>query len=97
MIDYFEDEIREWHWYLDPKNRAAALQIVSDFNKKPASFYDSYIWTLDKDLYHDPDDRPDVEALQRNVKAQRKPASSISMSTRRRIPISASSKTRRNA
>ena len=71
MVDYFEDEIREWHWYLDPKNRAAALQIVSDFNKKPASFYDSYIWTLDKDLYHDPDDKPNVEALERNVKAQK--------------------------
>jgi ABC-type nitrate/sulfonate/bicarbonate transport system substrate-binding protein len=71
FVDYFEDEIREWHWYLDPKNRAAALQIVSEFNKKPASFYDSYIWKADKDLYHDPDDKPNVEALQRNFNAQR--------------------------
>jgi ABC-type nitrate/sulfonate/bicarbonate transport system substrate-binding protein len=71
MVDYFEDEIREWHWYLDPKNRAAALQIISDFNKKPAAFYNSYIWTMDKDLYHDPNDKPNVEALQRNVKAQK--------------------------
>ncbi len=71
FVDYFEDEIREWHWYLDPKNRAEALKIVSDFNKKPASFYDSYIWKADKDLYHDPDDRPNVEALGRNIKAQK--------------------------
>jgi sulfonate transport system substrate-binding protein len=71
MVDFFEDEIREWHWYLDPKNRAAALQIVADFNKKPASFYDSYIWTNDKDLYHDPDDRLNVEALQRNYQTQK--------------------------
>lgn len=71
MVDYFEDEIREWHWYLDPKNREAALKIVSDFNKKPASFYDAYIWKADKDLYHDPDDKPNVEALQRNVNAQK--------------------------
>jgi NitT/TauT family transport system substrate-binding protein len=71
FVDYFEDEISEWHWYLDPKNRAAALQIVSEFNKKPASFYDSYIWKADKDLYHDPDDKPNVEALQRNFNAQR--------------------------
>jgi NitT/TauT family transport system substrate-binding protein len=71
MVDFFEDEIREWHWYLDPKNRAAALQIVAGFNKKPASFYDSYIWTSDKDLYHDKNDRPNVEALQRNVKTQK--------------------------
>jgi NitT/TauT family transport system substrate-binding protein len=71
FVDYFEDEIREWHWYLDPRNRAAALQIVSDFNKKPASFYDSYIWKADKDLYHDADDKPNVEALQRNFNAQK--------------------------
>lgn len=71
MVDYFEDEIREWHWYLAPQNREAALKIVSDFNKKPASFYDSYIWTPDKDLYHDPNDKPNVEALQRNFKAQK--------------------------
>jgi len=71
IVDFFEDEIREWHWYLDPKNRAAALKIVSEFNKKPAASYDAYIWTNDKDLYHDPDDRPNVEALQRNMKTQK--------------------------
>jgi len=71
FVDFFEDEIREWRWYLDPKNRAAALKIVSDFNKKPVAFYDSYIWKADKDLYHDPDDKPNVEALGRNIKAQK--------------------------
>ena len=71
FVDFFEDEIREWHWYLDPKNRAAALKIVADFNKKPASFYDSYIWTTDKDLYHDPDDKPNVKALQANFNTQK--------------------------
>lgn len=71
MVDYFEDEIREWHWYLAPKNRAAALKIVSEFNKKPAAFYDSYIWTKDKDLYHDPNDKPNVAALQKNFDTQK--------------------------
>lgn len=71
FVDFFEDEIREWHWYLDPKNRAEALKIVSDFNKKPAAFYDAYIWKADKDLYHDPDNEPNVEALGRNIKAQK--------------------------
>ena len=71
IVDFFEDEIREWHWYLDPKNRAEALKIVADFNKKPAAFYDAYIWTNDKDLYHDPDDRLNLEALQRNFKTQK--------------------------
>ena len=68
MVDYFEDEIRQWHWYLDPKNRAEALKIVAEFNKKPAASYDSYIWTNDKDLYHDPDDMPNVAALAQNLK-----------------------------
>ena len=71
FVDFFEDEIREWHWYLDPKNRAEALKIVAAFNKKPASFYDAYIWKADKDLYHDPDNKPNVEALGRNIKAQK--------------------------
>jgi sulfonate transport system substrate-binding protein len=71
IVDFFEDEIREWHWYLDPKNRAEALKIVADFNKKPAAFYDAYIWTNDKDLYHDPDDRLNLEALQRNFRTQK--------------------------
>jgi NitT/TauT family transport system substrate-binding protein len=70
-VDYFEDEIREWHWYLDPKNRDAALAIVSDFNKKPAASYAKWIWTNDKDLYHDPDDRLNLDALQRNLKTQK--------------------------
>jgi sulfonate transport system substrate-binding protein len=71
FVDYFEDEIREWHWYLDPKNRPEALKIVADYNKKPAAFYDDYIWKADKDLYHDPDDKPNVAALQSNVKTQK--------------------------
>jgi hypothetical protein len=71
MVDFFEDEIREWHWYLDPKNRPAALKIVGDFNKKPASFYDAYIWQDDKDLHHDSNDKPNVAALQANVKTQK--------------------------
>jgi sulfonate transport system substrate-binding protein len=71
IVDFFEDEIREWHWYLDPKNRAEALKIVTDFNKKPAAFYDAFIWTNDKDLYHDPDDRLNLAALQRNFKTQK--------------------------
>jgi sulfonate transport system substrate-binding protein len=71
FVDFFEDEIREWHWYLDPKNRAEALKIVADFNKKPSSFYDAYIWKADKDLYHDPDNKPNVDALGRNIKAQK--------------------------
>jgi len=71
IVDYFEDEIREWRWYLDPKNRPEALKIIAEFNKKPAASYDSYIWTNDKDLYHDPNDMPNVAALSQNLKTQK--------------------------
>ncbi len=71
MVDFFEDEIREWHWYLDPKNRPEALKIVADFNKKTPEFYDKWIWTADYDIYHDPDDRLNLEALQNNFKTQK--------------------------
>lgn len=71
VVDYFEDEIREWHWYLDPKNRSEALKIVAEFNKKPVNFFEHWIWTDDKDLYHDPNAKLDVAALQSNLKTQR--------------------------
>jgi len=71
VVDYFEDEIREWHWYLDPKNRSEALKIVAEFNKKPVSFFEHWIFTDDKDLYHDPNLKLDVAALQSNLKKQR--------------------------
>lgn len=72
MVDYFEDEIREWHWYLNPKNRAAALAIVAKFTKRPAAFYNTFTWKPNKDLYHNPNDLPNLAALQRNIDTQRK-------------------------
>ncbi|MGH7033318.1 MAG: ABC transporter substrate-binding protein [Stellaceae bacterium] len=71
MVDYFEDEIRAWHWYLDPANRAAALKIVASFTKRPAASFDPFTWKPDKDLYHDPDDLPNLAALQRNFRTQK--------------------------
>lgn len=71
LVDYFEDEIREWHWYLNPKNREAALAIVAKFNKRPAAFFNHFMWEPNKDLYHDPNDLPDIAALQRNFATQK--------------------------
>lgn len=72
MTDYFEDEIRSWHWYRNPKNRAAALAIVAKFNKRPAAFFNTFIWKPNKDLYHNLNDVPNLAALQRNIDTQRK-------------------------
>jgi hypothetical protein len=53
-------------WILDPKNRAAALKLVSDFTKKPEAAYADWIFTKGDD-YHAPDSRPDVAAMQKNL------------------------------
>ena len=37
LVDYFEDTNRAMRWILDPKNREAALKLVSDFTKQPES------------------------------------------------------------
>jgi NitT/TauT family transport system substrate-binding protein len=50
----------------NPANRTAALALISKFNKRPASDYESYVLT-EKDYYRDPYAVPNVEALQKNV------------------------------
>jgi hypothetical protein len=62
LVDYFEDEIRELHWYLDPKNHDAAVTIVSNYTKIPKERLDPWLFTK-KDTYRDPNDLPDLAAL----------------------------------
>jgi sulfonate transport system substrate-binding protein len=70
LVDYFEDEIRELRWYLDPANHREAVQIVANFTKLPPEAFASWIFTA-KDQYRDPDDRPNLEAVARNLKTQK--------------------------
>ena len=70
LVDYFEDTNRAMRWILDPKNREAALKLVSDFTKRPASAYSDWIFTKGDD-YHAPDSRPDVAAMQKNLNIAR--------------------------
>jgi len=70
LKDFFEDHQRALRWFLDPKNRKEALQIIANFTKKKVSAYESWVFTS-KDFYRDPTGRVNVEALTKNVKAQR--------------------------
>jgi sulfonate transport system substrate-binding protein len=70
LKDFFEDHQRALRWFLDPKNRKEALQIIANFTKRKVDFYESWVFT-DKDFYRDPRGRVNVEALTNNVKAQR--------------------------
>ena len=65
LVDYMEDMLRIERWYLDPKNHDEAMQIAGRLLKVPPERF-SWLYTK-KDYYHDPDMKPDLVALQRNV------------------------------
>jgi NitT/TauT family transport system substrate-binding protein len=69
VVDWMEDAIRAIHWYLDPKNRDAALEICARISKQPKENF-GYVFTK-ADNYRDPNMMPDLEALQRAIDAQR--------------------------
>jgi sulfonate transport system substrate-binding protein len=69
VADFIEDALRSLRWYTDPRNHAEAVGIIAQFTKLPPERLD---WVFTKrDQYRDPGLRPDVDALQRNVQAQR--------------------------
>ena len=66
VVDFLEDTIRSLHWYMDPKNREEAIDIIARFIKKKPE--DLRPWLLTgQDIYRDPNAMPNVEALQRNM------------------------------
>lgn len=68
IVDLLEDYVRAVHWYLDPANHAQAVAIVAAFNKLPEKTQD-YLFTK-RDFYRNPDETPDIQALQRTLHAQ---------------------------
>jgi sulfonate transport system substrate-binding protein len=71
LVDYFEDTGRALRWILDPANRPAAVQLIADFTKQPATVFSDWIFTKGDD-YHAVNSRPDVVAMQKNLDIQRK-------------------------
>jgi NitT/TauT family transport system substrate-binding protein len=70
LVDFNEDWIRSLRWFLDPKNHDEAVKIISDFTKIPPQGLSSWVFTH-KDLYRDPDHRPNLKALQANLDVQK--------------------------
>jgi len=66
VVDFFEDYVRVQRWFLDPANRAEALQITAGFLKRPVNVFDGWAFTP-KDYYRDPGAMPALETLQRNI------------------------------
>jgi NitT/TauT family transport system substrate-binding protein len=69
LVDFLEDYVRAFHWYLDPAHRPEAIQIVAAATKRPAATFESWLFT-NKDEYHDPDAMPDLAAVTSNIAAQ---------------------------
>ncbi len=69
LVDFTEDWIRSLRWFLDPANHDAAVKIVADYTKLPPQGLATWVFTH-KDLYRDPDHRPNLAALQNNLDVQ---------------------------
>jgi NitT/TauT family transport system substrate-binding protein len=70
LVDFFEDVETMLHWYLDPKNRAEGISIVAAFTKQPEADFADWLFTKN-DYYRDPNARPNLTALQNNIKTQK--------------------------
>src|SRR3569832_2981319 len=65
MVDFMDDMIRIERWYLDPKNHDEVAKIASGLLKVPP---ERFGWLFAKqDSYRDPNSKPDLDSLQRNV------------------------------
>jgi NitT/TauT family transport system substrate-binding protein len=67
LVDLLEDYVRAFHWYLDPANRAEAVQIVSRITKVPVETYDSWLFVPNKGIYYDPNAQPKLDAVTANI------------------------------
>ena len=65
LVDFMEDTLRIVHWYLDPANHQAVMEICAQVTKQPAERF-GFVFTK-QDNYRDPNMVPDLKALQANV------------------------------
>ncbi len=65
FVDFFEDHIRAVRWFLDEKNRDAALDLLAGVTKLPKANL-TFAFTGD-DFYHSPDARPELDSVQREI------------------------------
>ena len=64
--DFFTDYLHGLRWLLNQANRPAAVTLAANLTKSNRETIDSYFLTP-KDYFRDPEGRPDVDALQRNL------------------------------
>ena len=69
LADFFEDVVRATRWMLDPANRTQVIQMVTKITKQSPDILAAYYLLPGEDDYRDPNSRPDVAALQKNLDA----------------------------
>jgi sulfonate transport system substrate-binding protein len=68
VVDWMEDAIRAIHWYQDPKNRDAAIEIAARVSKQPK---ENFGWIFSNtDNYRSPDMLPNLDSLQHALELQ---------------------------
>jgi len=70
LVDFLEDVQHGTRWLLDRANRPAVLALVARVTKQPESAFADWLFTAD-DYFHDPDARPNLAALQNNMRLQK--------------------------
>jgi sulfonate transport system substrate-binding protein len=65
MVDFMEDTLRITRWFTDPNNHKEVAEIAGRITKQPP---ERFGWAFTKqDYFRDPDLRPNLDALQKNV------------------------------
>ena len=70
LVDLLADTIRTRRFYIDPAGHADAVKIAAGFTKQPPENLEAWLFTKSGDYYHDPDDLPNMAALQANIDTQ---------------------------
>jgi len=68
-VDFFEDYLTALRWFLDPDNKAEAVEIVARFMKQQPEAL-GYVFTQ-SDFYRDPDALPNAAMLQAGIDVQK--------------------------
>jgi sulfonate transport system substrate-binding protein len=70
FLDLLEDYVRAIRWYMNPANHDEAVAIITKTMKLPPAIFQSWVFTHN-DWYRNLDGLPDLDALQKNVSAQK--------------------------
>jgi sulfonate transport system substrate-binding protein len=70
LVDFFEDTQRALKWFYAPENRAEVLAIITQVTKAPAAEFSDWLFTKQDD-YRDPDVRPNLAAIQKDLDLQK--------------------------